>query len=157
MAWPKGSKASVGEPNLKPAFITAIETQLGLKLLDSDHGDLQETLGPSDILSYIYGILHSPKYRERYAPFLKVDFPRVPLTSERKLFAALVEKGRELISFHLLESPMLSRFITRYEEPGEHAIEKVHYVEPNAKAGITAGRVYINDTQYFDGVTKEIW
>ena len=48
-------------------------------------------------------MFHSPTYRKRYAEFLKIDFPRVPLTSDKKLFWKLVELGRELVALHLLE------------------------------------------------------
>ena len=41
------------------------------------------------IFGYFYAILHSPTYRSRYAEFLKIDFPRIPLTSDKSLFAAL--------------------------------------------------------------------
>ena len=37
---------------------------------------------PEDVFNYIYAIFHSPTYRSRYAEFLKIDFPRVPLTSD---------------------------------------------------------------------------
>ncbi|MHB8525239.1 MAG: type ISP restriction/modification enzyme [Candidatus Acidiferrales bacterium] len=40
---------------------------------------------------------------------------------------------------------------------GDHTVEKVRYADPNPKAGIKAGRVYINGVQYFDGVPKEVW
>ena len=38
------------------------------------------------ILYYIYGIFYSNIYRETYAEFLKIDFPRVPFTSNDNLF-----------------------------------------------------------------------
>ncbi len=65
-------------------------------------GDLAQTVGPEDIFHYIYAVFHSPTYRERYAEFLKIDFPRVPLTSNRALFAALAAKGAALVDLHLL-------------------------------------------------------
>ncbi len=52
---------------------------------------------PEAIFYYIYAIFHSPTYRQRYAEFLKIDFPRVPLTSNNKLFKALGVKGEELV------------------------------------------------------------
>lgn len=81
----------------------------------------------------------------------------MPSTSDKKLFAKLAEKGRELVSLHLIESPKLSHFITKYEQPGDHEVKKVHYTEANPKAGIKSGRVYINDAQYFEGIPKEVW
>jgi predicted helicase len=104
-------------------------------------------------------VFFSPTYRARYADFLRIDFPRLPLTSDERLFRALVEKGSELISLHLMESTKLSasNFLTRYEQPGDHVVEKVRYADANSKAGNKMGRAYINATQYFEGVPKDVW
>jgi hypothetical protein len=144
-------------PNIFSRFAAAAADGLRLKLEHEGSEDLKTSLGPEDIFHYIYGLLYAPSYRKRYASFLKSDFPRVPLTSDKKLFRTLVEKGRELVSLHLMESPMLNNFITHYEQPGDHIVEKVRYVEPNPKGEVKSGRVYINSTQFFEGVPKEVW
>ena len=136
--------------NIKAAFLAEASQRFFTR-------DSKSSFGAIDILDYVYAVLSSPAYRDRYSEFLKTDFPRVPLTSDRKLFAALAEKGGELISLHLMESPKLSHFITKYEQPGDHEVKKVRYAEPNPKAGIKAGRVYINDTQYFEGIPQNVW
>jgi len=139
-------------PNLNPEFIKAISGKLGLKFVEDGKGDLKETFGPEDIFNYAYAIFHSPTYRSRYEEFLKIDFPRLPLTSDKKLFQKLVEKGGELVSLHLMESPTLEkqRFQIKYDVPGANLVDKVTYNE-------TAKRVYINKDQYFEGVPPEIW
>jgi predicted helicase len=58
---------------------------------------------PIDILDYIYAVLHSPKYREKYKEFLKIDFPRVPYPKDQKTFFDLVELGSQLREIHLLK------------------------------------------------------
>jgi predicted helicase len=136
--------------NLSSEFIKAISEKLGLKFIEDGKGDLKETFGPEDIFHYVYAVFHSPTYRARYAEFMKIDFPRLPLTSDKKLFKALAEKGAELVALHLMESPLLSSFITTYPVEGSHEVEKVQYVE-NDK------RVHINKTQYFGNVPKEVW
>jgi hypothetical protein len=68
--------------NLSPDFITAIREKLGY------------IPTPEAIFYYIYAIFHSPTYRQRYAEFLKIDFPRVPLTSNDQLFKDLGQKVR---------------------------------------------------------------
>ena len=92
-------------PNLNPEFIKDFSEKLGLKFIEDGKGDLEETFGPEDIFNYAYAVFHSPTYRTRYAEFLKIDFPRLPLTSDKELFKALAEKGAELVSLHLMESP----------------------------------------------------
>jgi predicted helicase len=138
------------EPNLKPEFIKNASEKLGLKFIEDGKGDLNETFGPEDIFNYAYAVLHLPTYRSRYVEFLKIDFPRLPLTSDKELFKKLVEKGAELVSLHLMESPVLNNFVTKYPIPGSNMLEKVNYDE-------NTHRVYINKTQYFEGIPAEVW
>ena len=139
-------------PNLSPEFIKAVSEKLGLKFIDDGKGDLEQTFGPEDIFNYAYAVLHSPTYRSRYAEFLRIDFPRLPLTSNKPLFKKLAEKGAELVSLHLLEAPSLEQMRTqiKFDVSGSNAVDKVTYDE-------TGGRVYINKQQYFEGVAPEVW
>jgi predicted helicase len=137
-------------PNLNPDFIRAVSDKLGLTFIVEGKGDIKETFGPEDIFNYAYAILHSPTYRTRYAEFLKMDFPRLPLTSDKQLFKALAGKGAELVSLHLMESPALNNLITRYPVVGDNTVDKVDYEDNNQ-------RVNINKTQYFEGVPPEVW
>jgi len=137
-------------PNLNPEFIKAVSDKLALNFVEDGRGDLEQTFGPEDIFSYAYAIFHSPTYRSRYAEFLKIDFPRLPLTSNKGLFKSLAEKGAELVSLHLMESPVLNNLITRYPIAGSNSVEKVSYDDNNQ-------RVYINKEQYFEGVPSEVW
>ena len=50
------------------------------------------------IFDYVYGVLHAPEYRERFANDLSKDLPRVPLATE---FHAFATAGRELAALHL--------------------------------------------------------
>jgi len=137
-------------PNLNPDFIKAVSEKLGLKFVEDGKGDPKDTFGPEDVFNYAYAIFHSPTYRSRYAEFLKIDFPRLPLTSDKELFKALVGKGAELVSLHLMESPALNNLITKYPVSGSNTVEKVSYDEKGK-------RVYINKLQYFEGVPSEVW
>ena len=73
---------------------------------------LNADLSPEDILYYAYAVFHSPSYRGRYAEFLRIDFPRLPLTGNLELFPALARLGEELVALHLLESPKVAQPIT---------------------------------------------
>ena len=137
-------------PNLNTEFVQAVSDRLGLKFVEDGKGDLEQTFGPEDILHYAYAVFHSPAYRTRYAEFLKIDFPHLPLTSDKALFKALAAKGAELVSLHLMESPTLNNLITKYPVAGTNAVEKVSYDDNNQ-------RVYISKTQYFEGVPPEVW
>jgi predicted helicase len=139
-------------PNLNPEFIKAASDKLRLKFVSDGKGDLTETFGPEDVFNYAYAVFHSPTYRSRYAEFLKTDFPRLPLTSDKELFKALAEKGAELVSIHLMEAPVLEQQRTeiKFDVSGSNVVEKVSYNE-------TDGRVHINKQQYFEGVPPDVW
>jgi len=106
---------------------------------------------PEEILYYIYGVFYSNIYRETYTEFLKIDFPRVPFTSDYDLFIEMGKLGKELTALHLLKSPELDSPIAKYQGSGNNdRIEKVTYKEDEQ-------RIYINKEKYFEGVTPEIW
>lgn len=136
--------------NLNPKFIADLTQKLGLKWVPVDSGDLKKTVGPEDFFDYAYAVFHSPTYRERYAEFLKIDFPRLPLTGDLKLFRALVAKGTELVALHLMESPKLDELFTEFPVRGDCVVEKVQYTDDDQ-------RVWINARQYFGGVPKAVW
>ncbi|BCL83563.1 hypothetical protein ccbrp13_60280 [Ktedonobacteria bacterium brp13] len=101
----------------------------------------------------LYAVFHSPTYCERYAEFLKSDFPRLPLTSNPDLFRMLCALGERLVELHLLEK--IGKITTRYPVNGNHVVEKVSYThDPNEPE---KGRVWINKEQYFKGVTPVVW
>ncbi|HOC53874.1 MAG TPA: N-6 DNA methylase [Candidatus Pacearchaeota archaeon] len=109
---------------------------------------INKKLSSEDIFYYIYAVLHSPSYLQKYKEFLKIDFPRVPYPKNKEQFMILAKLGKELTSLHLLEHPDLSNFITSYPVSGNDKVEKVEYKD---------GMVYINKDQYFKGVPKNVW
>ena len=112
---------------------------------------------PIDILDYIYAVLHSPSYREKYKEFLKIDFPRVPYPKDKETFWQLVNFGGELRQIHLLESPIVENYITQYPEDGNNMVVKPRMVHVETHGLASVHRVYINDTQYFDHVPEVAW
>ncbi|MDZ7818754.1 MAG: type ISP restriction/modification enzyme [Aliarcobacter sp.] len=96
-------------PNLNLEIIKEIEEKLGLKFVNEKIED-STTFAPIDILDYIYAVLHSPNYREKYKEFLKIDFPRVPYPSISN-FWQLVSLGGKLRQIHLLEDASLDNRI----------------------------------------------
>ena len=105
---------------------------------------------PEQILYYCYAVLYSNTYREKYAEFLKIDFPRIPFTSDHKLFLQMAQHGEELTLLHLLKSKSLNNPIVRYWGQGEDVIEKPLY-------DAASQRVSINPTKYFEGIAPEVW
>lgn len=134
-------------PNLNIEIVNQIADKLGLSFTNEKEST-KDTFSPIDILDYIYAVLHSPAYREKYKEFLKIDFPRVPYPKDATTFWQLVKLGGEIRQIHLLESPAVEKYITQYPEDGNNVVVKPKYEN---------GKVYINDTQYFDNVPQIAW
>ncbi|ABO68149.1 DEAD/DEAH box helicase [Geobacillus thermodenitrificans] len=60
-----------------------------------------EEVNKEDIFYYVYGVLHSPEYRERFAADLKKMLPRIPAVASAEDFWAFSKAGRELAYWHL--------------------------------------------------------
>ncbi len=140
------------QPNLSIEFVSALGSALGLGFVSDGTGDLMSSFGPDDVFNYIYAVFHSPQYRSRYADFLKADFPRVPLVTDRCRFAALSDLGKRLTSVHLLETERSGA--PTFPQIGDNLIRRVQYAPPT---GTTPGRVEISRDQYFEGIAPEIW
>jgi predicted helicase len=134
-------------PNLNLTIVDQIAKGLALTFTP-EKDETPGTFAPIDLLDYIYAVLHSPSYRQKYQEFLKIDFPRIPYPTDQAAFWKLVKLGGELRQLHLLESPLLDRAGTTYPVAGDNIVDKVHYQD---------GKVSINATQYFDGVPQSAW
>jgi very-short-patch-repair endonuclease len=137
--------------------MVGIATTPAPPLEGEEFGEL--VFAPIDILDYIYAVLHSPTYREKYKEFLKIDFPRVPYPKDKDTFWQLVKLGGEIRQIHLLENPIVEEYITQYPEDGDNIVTKPHYfpIPQNEKTGDLQGNVYINETQYFANVPLKAW
>lgn len=113
---------------------------------------IQKTAGgkvsETEIFDYVYAVLHSPAYREKYAAFLKIDFPKIPYPENAESFARLAEIGGKLRKIHFLDvDENIARGIG-FPVSGDNVVDKLSYRN---------GRVYINAAQYFDNVPPAVW
>jgi predicted helicase len=141
-------------PNFSPAFLKALAN--AVQLPQATDG-LARGLTPEDIFHYAYAVFHSPGYRTRYAEFLKIDFPRLPLTGNLELFRALARLGGELVALHLLESPALETPRTQFVGSSREVV-KVGWVDDTV--WIDAGGKKSETrpgTSGFRGVTEAVW
>jgi predicted helicase len=145
--------SEVPHNNLSTVFVSEFSKRLGMEFIEKGHGDFIVTFGPEGVFNYIYAIFYSQIYRERYSEFLKRDFPRLPLTSNPDLFRELCAIGDRLVKLHLMEQ--YGEHMSNYPEPGNNMVEKVEYTQPTDKP--EQGQIWINKTQYFDGVPAEVW
>ena len=103
---------------------------------------------PEELLAYIYAVLHSPSYRERYKEFLKVDFPRIPLPTSESEFVRLAQIGQQLIDLHMMRNTQSWKCDTTFPEPGSQQIDMLKWKDK---------QVWINKQQYFGNVPEEVW
>lgn len=154
-------------PNLNHEIVKQIANGLGLTFTNEKE-ETPNIFAPIDLLDYIYAVLHSPSYREKYKEFLKIDFPRVPYPKDKDIFWQLVKFGGELRQIHLLESPIIEKYITQYPMDGDNVIIKTRFQmydycnelpdeNGNCNYPDYLGAVYINDTQFFADVPTSAW
>ncbi|WP_396601522.1 type ISP restriction/modification enzyme [Algibacter sp. R77976] len=150
-------------PNLKKEIVNKISKRLGLSFTNEKE-DTKSTFSPIDTLDYIYAVLHSPTYREKYKEFLKIDFPRVPYPKDKETFWKLVKLGKEVREIHLLESNKVEDYITSYEmaedAENDHNVITTKIVKKDWEITDTEkqlGRIWINESKYFDNVPVTAW
>jgi len=131
------------QANIAPAVIAALTTAYG------------KAPAPETIFHYVYAVIYAPAYRTKYAQFLKMDFPRIPFTTDAKLFRKVAALGEKLIGLHLLKSPDLDPPACRFEGDGNGLVAKDR--KKGLRYDADAQRVYINATQYFAPVPETVW
>jgi hypothetical protein len=107
---------------------------------------------PSEIkvFDYIYGVLHAPNYRETFAEFLKIDFPRVPYPASPVVFSQISQRGEQLRRLHLMEPAAIGDTPYPYSGEGDDIVAASYPKNEHS-------RVWINADQYFDAVPPVAW
>lgn len=134
--------------NFSPSFLRELSQKLGLKQR-ADNG-CPNGISPESIIHYAYAIYYSLNYRNRYAEFLKTDFPRLPLTSKIQLFKELSKLGKELSEIHLMESVKLKKIITKFIGTVGVSVDKITFSD---------NTVWIDNrkTIGFSGIPEPVW
>ncbi|WP_290737205.1 type ISP restriction/modification enzyme [Fibrobacter sp. UBA3718] len=122
-----------------------------------DQNDNSHITTPEQIFDYIYGVLHTPSYREKYKEFLKIDFPRIPYPENKEDFERIVSIGNKLRKLHLMEE--IPPQATSFDIEGDNAVTDIKYEKeiPGQAGNDNCGKVYINKTQYFGNVPELAW
>lgn len=122
-------------------------TNFDAKILSQIEQSLGEQIEPQELFDYIYAILHSPNYRERYKEFLKIDFPRIPYPTNADEYHRLAKLGAELRKLHLMED-LPTQLPTLFPKGGTLQVDCLRWEQ---------NRVYINSEQYFENVPESAW
>jgi len=127
------------------------EPNIDKKIYQTLNQNYGHELTPEEILYYIYAVFYSNIYREKYAEFLKIDFPRVPFTTDYKVFSKMAALGNELVDLHLMKSSRLNTLVSKFQGKGENDFIEEIIFRPEES------RIYINSEKYFDNVTPQVW
>lgn len=114
-----------------------------------EHGEPDEVA----VFDYIYGVLHAPNYRETFAEFLKIDFPRIPWPQSPDVFWAVREKGEALRRLHLMEDESVGETPFPFLGEGEPVVDKPDFQA--TRDGL--GEVWINGDMRFSDVPEIAW
>ena len=143
--------------NLDPKLYAAICAAAGIDLADQANpdDDFRAASGdarPSEVkvFDYIYGVLHSPVYRQTYAEFLKIAFARIPYPASPEVFAHISAKGEALRRLHLMEAPAIGETPYPYHGEGDDVVA-------SGFPKFEGGKVQINRDQYFADVPELAW
>lgn len=111
------------------------------------------------LLDYCYAAVHAAAFAEN-KEFAEIDAQYVPSPKDAAAFWKLVELGGKLRQLHQLKSLMMARHEIHYPINGDNKVDQPRFVlreSHGASFSQAIGRVYINDTQYFDGVPASAW
>lgn len=143
-------KDGVPAANLSADFIADVEARYQVQVLPTGRGNLDTTIGVEDIFHYIYALLHSPAYRQRYAACLRHDFPHIPMVSSLALFAMLARTGAELVELHLSREHthgVSEQGITLH---GSGVVQRIRYYAERQQ-------VSIGKDSWLSGIEPETW
>jgi predicted helicase len=123
-------------------------TNSTIELFKAKFPSHHDAITPESIFFYVYGVTYSTKYLTKFKEFLKLDYPRIPLTEDYEKFVKLGELGQKLVEIHLLKSPDLVSPSARYYGNGDNKVVKITY---------ESGMIRINESNYFSPVSEEVF
>jgi predicted helicase len=131
-----------------PALITMGTTQNGYTRRDAISKEgLQhfqaaypsETLTKEDVFYYVYGLLHSPAYRDKYGDNLSKELPRMPRVKTAADFWAFSTAGRALAELHIgyeTAEPYPATLIGNPKTDDDYRVTKMKFASKGDKSTI---------------------
>ena len=116
-----------------------------------------QAIAKEDIFYYIYGILHSPEYKQRFAADLKKMLPRIPYAADFHPFSTA---GRNLAQWHLnyenIEPYPLEEFKSElYLEAKDYRVERMKF--PNRNKAVDKTTIIYNSKITLSGIPLEAY
>jgi predicted helicase len=106
------------------------------------------------IFHYVYGVLHDPLYREKYALNLKREFPRIPFYPD---FWAWAAWGEKLMGLHIGYESVEPWPLDRLDTPDLKAREAGYAAKAMLKADKENGIIRLDSETQLSGIPKEAW
>ncbi|MFZ3208039.1 MAG: type ISP restriction/modification enzyme, partial [Geobacteraceae bacterium] len=119
-----------------------------------------ETIGKEDVFYYVYGLLHSPEYRERYADNLSKELPRIPCVKTAAVFWTFSKAGRALAELHL-NYETVAPYPVKIDSNGkkltdaDYRVEKMKYGKKGKDKDLTT--LHYNDKITITGIPLEAY
>ncbi|WP_298128365.1 type ISP restriction/modification enzyme [Ferrovum sp.] len=120
-----------------------------------------EVISKEDVFYYVYGLLHSPDYRERYADNLAKELPRIPCVKTAADFWAFSQAGRKLADLHLnyeTVEPYPLTITVHGDAPltdADYRVEKMRYGKTGKEKDLTT--VHYNNRITVSGIPLEAY
>jgi len=124
------------------------------KQYPASKGKKDRLIGKEAIFHYVYGVLHDPLYREKYAQNLKREFPRIPFYAD---FWQWADWGKALIELHIGYEGVAPAKLKRTDVPDEKAKKAGQAPKAMLKADKDAGRVVLDSETTLAGIPPEAW
>ncbi len=144
-------------PNFTSNFIEYLSKAWSMIFKDQE-ACLEESLSSNSIICYIYAILHSPSFKERYVHFLKSDFPRIPISTNPKLIRKLIIQGAKLRDLHIFDvdnDDTISEVYLR-ENGIKFNIKPQSRLRNLEKASFYDSTLFLNKSSYIQGLPSQI-
>ena len=138
-------------PNINKTLANKIAEQLNAKYIEQCEKNTDDTnfISPEDLMNYVYAILFSRKYRQKYSKLLMIDFPKIPYPRDYDYFKQVVQLGAQLIAIHtVMQKTNKYKLLCKDDCENTDMIDKYKY-ENN--------KIWVNDSQYFLNVSEYTW
>ena len=121
-----------------------------------------DNIKKEDIFYYVYGVLHSPAYKERYQADLRKMLPHLPMAANLADFFAFAAAGRKLGKLHVdyeqAEEYPLSEHLPDMFAESDYEVKKMRYLSAAAIAGkIDKSAIKYNETLHLSGIPAEAY
>jgi predicted helicase len=117
-------------------------------------GKAKSAITKDGVFQYVYGVLHDPVYREKYALNLKREFPRIPFYKD---FWQWVDWGKALMEMHIGYEKVEPWKLKRTDIEDEKAKKAGLAPKCVLKADREGGRIVVDSETALSGVPPEAW